>query len=85
MRLTWCFFVWAWCKWRSLRPKAPAAAISQLAAATIKYSGETDAYPILDIGFRHGEKQHEVLLSNEEMLIAEDLGDYFKSQQIRGL
>ena len=58
--------------------KAPAATILQLANATIKYSGKTDDYPIFDIGYRHGEKQHEVLLSKEEMLVADDLGDYFR-------
>jgi len=30
------------------------------------------------IGTRHAEKQHETLLSREEMMMAEDLGDYFR-------
>jgi UDP-glucose 4-epimerase len=30
------------------------------------------------IGTRHGEKRFEVLLSREEMVAAQDLGDYFR-------
>ena len=33
---------------------------------------------IKSIGIRHGEKMHETLLSREERLVAEDLGDYFR-------
>ena len=33
---------------------------------------------IKKIGIRHGEKMHETLLSREERLISEDLGDYFR-------
>ena len=32
---------------------------------------------ILTIGTRHGEKQHETLLTREEMMFAEDLKGYF--------
>jgi UDP-glucose 4-epimerase len=31
-----------------------------------------------NIGIRHGEKQHESLVSSEEMLKAVDCGDYFR-------
>lgn len=41
---------------------------------------------IKEIGTRHGEKLFEVLLSQEEMCVAEDLGNYFKvSPDKRGL
>ena len=33
---------------------------------------------IKHIGTRHGEKLYEVLVTKEEMLNAEDLGDYFR-------
>jgi len=35
-------------------------------------------YPTQVIGTRHGEKLFEVLLSREEMVAAEDLGNYFR-------
>ena len=35
-------------------------------------------YPLDVIGTRHGEKLFEVLLSREEMVLAEDLGDYYR-------
>ena len=35
-------------------------------------------HPINIIGTRHGEKLFEALLSREEVVTAEDLGDYFK-------
>jgi UDP-glucose 4-epimerase len=34
--------------------------------------------PIQHIGSRHGEKLYEVLVTKEEMIGAEDLGDYFR-------
>jgi UDP-glucose 4-epimerase len=33
---------------------------------------------VINIGFRHGEKMHESLLSQEERIIAKDLGNYFR-------
>ncbi len=33
---------------------------------------------IENIGIRHAEKVHETLLSKEERIISEDLGDYFR-------
>ena len=33
---------------------------------------------IKNIGIRHGEKMHETLLSKEERLVSEDLGNYFR-------
>ena len=57
--------------------KAPGASISVLIDALRKISGKT-ALDVQDIGIRHGEKQHESLVSAEEMNSAIDCGDYFK-------
>lgn len=57
--------------------KAPAATIETLAKALSELMKVAD--PKLNIiGTRHGEKLFEVLLSREEMAIAEDLGRYFR-------
>lgn len=56
--------------------KAPAATIDVLAQA-VKELKESNA-PIKHIGSRHGEKLYEVLVTKEEMVNAEDLGDYFR-------
>lgn len=56
--------------------KAPAATIETLAQA-LRTIFEVDN-PVQIIGTRHGEKQYETLLTREEMLHAEDLGDYFR-------
>ncbi|MGW8390332.1 polysaccharide biosynthesis protein [Pseudoduganella sp. HUAS MS19] len=57
--------------------KAPAATIETLAKALTGLLG-VPAHPINIIGTRHGEKLFEVLLSREEMVAAEDLGNYFR-------
>lgn len=56
--------------------KAPAATIDVLAKA-IKELKKSDV-KIQNIGTRHGEKLYEVLVTKEEMLCAEDKGDYFR-------
>ena len=56
--------------------KAPGATIDTLAKAIKKYK-KSDA-DIKIIGTRHGEKDHEVLVTREEMTKAIDMGDYFK-------
>lgn len=56
--------------------KAPAATIDTLAQA-VKELKNSDA-PIKYIGTRHGEKAYEVLVTKEEMLTAEDMGDYYR-------
>lgn len=56
--------------------KAPAATIGVLAEA-IKRLLKADN-PVKVIGTRHGEKQYETLLTQEEMARSEDLGDYFR-------
>jgi len=56
--------------------KAPSATIEDLAIAMKKiYKSNSE---IKNIGIRHGEKLHETLLSKEERLISEDLGNYFR-------
>lgn len=57
--------------------KAPAATIETLAQALTGLLGAPE-HPINTIGTRHGEKLFEVLLSREEMVAAEDLGDYYR-------
>ena len=57
--------------------KAPAATIHVLATALAELLGKPE-HPINIIGTRHGEKLFEVLLSREEVVTAEDLGDYFR-------
>ena len=56
--------------------KAPACTIEDLVTA-LKNLFEVDN-PIQTIGVRHGEKLYETLASAEEMLRAEDMGDYYR-------
>ena len=56
--------------------KAPGATIQTLAEAIKKYKNVDSDIKI--IGTRHGEKDHEVLVTREEMTKAEDMGDYFR-------
>ncbi|WP_027360912.1 polysaccharide biosynthesis protein [Halodesulfovibrio aestuarii] len=56
--------------------KAPAATVEVLAQALIELLGKS-GHPLNIIGPRHGEKMYEALLSREEMLAAEDMGDYY--------
>ena len=56
--------------------KAPSTSIGEL-AKTMKKIYKSDS-KIKNIGIRHGEKIHETLLSREEKLVSEDLGDYFR-------
>lgn len=56
--------------------KSPATTIGKL-AHTMKeiYNSKVS---IENIGIRHAEKVHETLLSKEERMVSEDLGDYFR-------
>lgn len=58
--------------------KAPASTIGDLATAVNQMfcGGGNSGYKI--IGIRHGEKMYETLLTKEEALKAEDLGDYYR-------
>lgn len=55
--------------------KAPAATISDLAEAVQELFGRTG---MRVIGTRHGEKLFETLMTREERLRAEDMGNYFR-------
>lgn len=56
--------------------KAPAATIELLAKTLINmYKGSNDIHVI---GTRHGEKLYETLVNREDMIKAEDLGDYYR-------
>jgi len=56
--------------------KAPAATIETLAKALIElYSADKD---MKYIGVRHGEKLFETLVNREDMVKAEDLGNYYR-------
>jgi len=56
--------------------KAPAATIGDLALAMKEIFNADNEIRI--IGTRHGEKLYETLLSREEMVKAEDLGNYYR-------
>ena len=56
--------------------KSPAATIKTLAEALKElYNSSAE---INEIGIRHGEKMYETLVTKEEMMKAEDLGNYFR-------
>jgi len=57
--------------------KAPAATVQVLAQAILNLMGKSD-HVIQNIGTRHGEKLYEALLSREELVCAEDMGDYYR-------
>ncbi len=57
--------------------KAPAATIEVLVQALLRIMGKPD-HEIRVIGTRHGEKLYEALLSREERVAAQDLGDYYR-------
>lgn len=56
--------------------KSPAATIDVLAKAILELKG-SNLDPVY-IGARHGEKLYEVLVTQEEMIRAEDLGEFFR-------
>lgn len=57
--------------------KAPAATVRVLVDALAEIF-EIKSPKIQMIGTRHGEKKHETLLSREELIRAEDLGEYYR-------
>jgi len=57
--------------------KAPAATIETLAQSLTSLMNVPE-HPINVIGTRHGEKLYEVLLSREEIVGAQDLGEYYR-------
>jgi len=56
--------------------KSPASTIGEL-AKSLKDIFKSKV-EIINIGIRHAEKMHETLLSKEEFMVAEDLGEYYK-------
>lgn len=56
--------------------KAPASTIGDLAQAMKELSGKDNEVKI--IGTRHGEKLYETLCTREEMIKAEDMGDFYR-------
>jgi len=65
--------------------KSPAATIRTLVTAITQLL-EVPNHPVNVIGTRHGEKLFEVLLSREEMALADDCGEYFRiSPDLRDL
>ena len=64
--------------------KAPASTIQTLAEALIEIFQSKSK--IKSIGIRHGEKMHETLVTREEMMKADDLGNYYRIKaDARGL
>ena len=56
--------------------KSPASTIGELAICLKEiYNSKVE---IKNIGIRHAEKMHETLLSKEEFMGAEDLGEYYR-------
>ncbi|GAA1328781.1 polysaccharide biosynthesis protein [Leucobacter albus] len=56
--------------------KAPASTVGVLAEALTELFESQSTIEV--IGTRHGEKAHETLMTREEMIKAEDMGDYFR-------
>ena len=56
--------------------KAPGSSVASIIDAVKLVSG-VDDYPVREIGIRHGEKLHEMLVSPEELGGAKDAGHYF--------
>ena len=64
--------------------KSPAATVSVLAQALLELYDSKSS--IQEIGIRHGEKKYETLVTSEEMVKANDLGDYYSiASDNRGL
>ena len=56
--------------------KAPASTIGDLAQALKELAGKDNEIKV--IGTRHGEKLYETLCTREEMIKAEDMGDFYR-------
>lgn len=56
--------------------KAPASTIGDLAKAILEL--KNIQHPVKIIGTRHGEKLYETLCTREEMIKAEDMGDFYR-------
>lgn len=58
--------------------KAPSCTMRELAQSVGELNNTRGRFKISHIGIRHGEKMHESLISAEEMLRTQDLGDYYR-------
>ena len=56
--------------------KSPAATVEDIAESLLKCYPDNNGKKI--IGIRHGEKNYESLISKEEMLRSEDMGEFFR-------
>ena len=56
--------------------KSPASSIGELVSAMIQIYNSKSKIKV--IGTRHAEKLYETLLAKEELIVAEDLGDYYR-------
>ncbi len=56
--------------------KAPSGTVGDLAEALKQICNANN--PIQVIGLRHGEKTHETLCSKEEMVVAQDMGNFYR-------
>ena len=56
--------------------KSPASSIGELVSAMIQIYNSKSKIKV--IGTRHAEKLYETLLAKEEVIVAEDLGDYYR-------
>jgi UDP-N-acetylglucosamine 4,6-dehydratase len=66
--------------------KTPATSIDIIVKALLKIFNKKNNYKINVIGYRHGEKKHESLLTREESFKAKDLNKYYKiTSDIRDL
>jgi UDP-glucose 4-epimerase len=66
--------------------KTPATSIDIIVKALLKIFNKKNNYKINVIGYRHGEKKHESLLTREESFKAKDLNQYYKiASDIRDL
>ena len=57
--------------------KTPAATIDVLVKAILSLKKKKLNYPKSIIGFRHGEKMHETLMTKEEMICSKEFKNYF--------
>ena len=57
--------------------KTPAATIDVLVKAILSLKKKELNYPKSIIGFRHGEKMHETLMTKEEMICSKEFKNYF--------
>ena len=57
--------------------KSPSSTVENLVKALLDILDKKN-YPVETIGTRHGEKLFETLVSREEMIKAEDMGNYYR-------